>query len=151
MVWGWVENPYWQVFTGETYLQTEPPIDPSSLTRWRHRLESGGGGTAVGDRRRGASQRRIAETSTQSVILADTPIHTAIVDRGYQGAEVEGVRILRSGQRRAITWALHAMIKRRSVIEPAVGHMKADGKLGRNWLKGALGDAIHAVLCGADG
>jgi hypothetical protein len=26
VVWQWVENPYWQVFTGETYLQTEPPI-----------------------------------------------------------------------------------------------------------------------------
>jgi IS5 family transposase len=41
------------------------------------------------------------------------------------------------------------MIKRRSAIEPTIGHMKSDGKLGRNWLKGALGDAIHAVLCGA--
>ncbi|MDW9249341.1 putative transposase [Burkholderia cepacia] len=41
------------------------------------------------------------------------------------------------------------MIRRRSAIEPAIGHMKADGKLDRNWLKGALGDAIHAVLCGA--
>jgi IS5 family transposase len=30
---GWLENPYWQVFTGETHLQTEPPIDPSSLSR----------------------------------------------------------------------------------------------------------------------
>lgn len=38
VIWGWVENPYWQVFTGETYLQTQPPIDPSSLTRWRQRL-----------------------------------------------------------------------------------------------------------------
>ena len=37
VVWQWVENPYWQVFTGETLLQTEPPIDPSSLTRWRKR------------------------------------------------------------------------------------------------------------------
>ncbi len=27
--------------------------------------------------------------------------------------------------------------------------MKSDGKLDRNWLKGTLGDAIHAVLCGA--
>ncbi|EDT41446.1 ISRSO9-transposase protein [Burkholderia ambifaria MEX-5] len=27
--------------------------------------------------------------------------------------------------------------------------MKADGRLDRNWLKGALGDAIHAVRCGA--
>ena len=42
VVWGWVENPYWQVFTGETYLQIEPPIDPSSLTRWRARLGEAG-------------------------------------------------------------------------------------------------------------
>ncbi|ANW52366.1 hypothetical protein A7U58_19505 [Burkholderia pseudomallei] len=38
VVWQWLENPYWQVFTGEAYLQTKPPIDPSSLTRWRKRL-----------------------------------------------------------------------------------------------------------------
>jgi IS5 family transposase len=25
------ENPYWQLFTGETHLQNESPIDPSSL------------------------------------------------------------------------------------------------------------------------
>ena len=24
----WVENPYWQYFCGEVYLQTEAPIDP---------------------------------------------------------------------------------------------------------------------------
>ena len=34
----WVENPYWQFFCGETCLQTELPIDPSSLTRWRKRI-----------------------------------------------------------------------------------------------------------------
>ncbi|GLU33306.1 hypothetical protein Busp01_31480 [Trinickia caryophylli] len=43
------------------------------------------------------------------------------------------------------------MIRRRSAIEPVIGpvigHMKADGKLGRNWLKGTLSDAIYAVLC----
>jgi IS5 family transposase len=27
--------------------------------------------------------------------------------------------------------------------------MKNDGKLGRNWLKGTLGDPMHAVLSGA--
>jgi IS5 family transposase len=41
------------------------------------------------------------------------------------------------------------MIKRRSAIEPTIGHMKMDGRLNRNPLKGALGDALHAVLCGA--
>jgi IS5 family transposase len=45
--------------------------------------------------------------------------------------------------------ALRAMIRRRSSIEPAIGHMKTDGKLNRNWLKGTLGDAMSAVLCGA--
>jgi IS5 family transposase len=37
----------------------------------------------------------------------------------------------------------------RSAIEPAIGHMKTDGKLDRNWIKGALGGAMHAVLCGS--
>ena len=32
---------------------------------------------------------------------------------------------------------------------PAIVHMKMDGKLSRNPLKGALGDALHAVKCGA--
>ena len=34
----WVENPYYQYFTGETFFQHQPPIDPSSLTRWRGRI-----------------------------------------------------------------------------------------------------------------
>ena len=34
----WVENPYYQHFTGETFFQHRPPIDPSSLTRWRKRI-----------------------------------------------------------------------------------------------------------------
>ena len=71
------------------------------------------------------------------------------MDKGYRGVEIEGVRILRSGQKRGITRTLKAMIHRRSAIEPAIGHMKMDGRLGRNPLKGALGDALHAVMCGA--
>ncbi|SFF64389.1 hypothetical protein SAMN05518865_102410, partial [Duganella sp. CF458] len=39
-------------------------------------------------------------------------------------------------------------IRRRSAIEPAIGHMKNDGRLRRNWLKGTDGDAFHALLCG---
>lgn len=34
----WVENPYWQYFCGEDYLQHELPIDPSSMTKWRQRV-----------------------------------------------------------------------------------------------------------------
>ena len=31
----WVENPYWQYFCGMKYFEHAPPIDPSSMTRWR--------------------------------------------------------------------------------------------------------------------
>ncbi len=42
VVWRWVENPYWQLFCGETWFQHQPPIDPSSLTRWRQRIGAQG-------------------------------------------------------------------------------------------------------------
>ncbi|AJQ84232.1 transposase IS1478 [Xanthomonas oryzae pv. oryzae PXO86] len=38
----WLENPYWQFFTGEVVFQTCLPCDPSSLTRWRQRLGEAG-------------------------------------------------------------------------------------------------------------
>lgn len=47
-----------------------------------------------------------------------------------------GARIYHSGLRRGISRTLRAMIKRRSVIESAIGHMTASGNLGRNRLEG---------------
>lgn len=38
----WVENPYWQYFCGEQYLQHEFPMDPTSLVKWRKRLKEAG-------------------------------------------------------------------------------------------------------------
>jgi IS5 family transposase len=34
----WVENPYFQCFTGETFFQHRAPIHPSSLSRWCGRV-----------------------------------------------------------------------------------------------------------------
>jgi len=42
--------------------------------------------------------------------------------------------------------SINRALKRRSAIEPHIGHMKNDGKLGRNYLKGQLGDRLNAVL-----
>jgi len=89
------------------------------------------------------------ETIEQVEILAEQRPCIAIVDKGYRGVQVDGVQILRSGQRRGVTRTMKAMIRRRSAIEPTIGHMKMEGRLARNPLKGALGDALHAVLCGA--
>jgi IS5 family transposase len=38
----WLENCYWQYFTGEGYFQTRLPYDPSYFTRWRNRLGEAG-------------------------------------------------------------------------------------------------------------
>ena len=38
----WVENPYWQHFSGELYFQHRVPVDASSMTRWRQRLGEAG-------------------------------------------------------------------------------------------------------------
>ena len=40
-------------------------------------------------------------------------------------------------------------IKRRSAIEATIGHMKTDGRLDRNFLKGHAGDAINPLLAAA--
>ena len=35
---GWVENPYWQYFSGMKHFEHKLPIHPSSMTRWRNRI-----------------------------------------------------------------------------------------------------------------
>lgn len=85
----------------------------------------------------------------QVAMLTHRTPKAVFVDRGYRGIEVPGVSIWRSGQKRGVTPSIKKAIHRRSAIEPAIGHMKSDGRLRRNWLKGALGDALHAMLWGA--
>jgi transposase, IS5 family len=38
----WMENPYWQSFCGFDYFETEPPLNPSSLPKWRKRIDEDG-------------------------------------------------------------------------------------------------------------
>ena len=73
-----------------------------------------------------------------------------VVDQGYRGHGIEPsqTEILISRQRRSLTRALKRVLRRRNAIEPIIGHMKEDGWLGRNHLKGNLGDKLNALLCG---
>ena len=72
-----------------------------------------------------------------------------LADRGYRGVTpTAGSRLLISHTRR-VPPSPTKLLKRRQVVEPMIGHMKSDGLLARNWLKGAEGDALHALLCGA--
>lgn len=91
----------------------------------------------------------LAEAIEQSEILTDSRIKRVYVDRGYRGHGVQTCEVLISGQKRGMSPSLKKKLKRRSAIEPTIGHMKTEGRLGRNSLKGALGDAMHALLCAA--
>jgi IS5 family transposase len=74
----------------------------------------------------------------------------AYVDRGYRGHGLaEPVKVWIAGAKRGVTVAIRKKLKRRNAVEPVIGHMKNDGRLGRNFLKGIAGDAMNALLCGA--
>ena len=72
------------------------------------------------------------------------------VDQAYRGHDyAETDRVFITRQRRGLTPTIKRELRRRSAIEPMIGHMKADGRLGRNHLLGAAGDAINALLVAA--
>ena len=50
---------------------------------------------------------------------------------------------------RSLTLSLRRWLKRRQAVELAIGHAKHDQGMKRCRLKGADGDALHAVLCAA--
>lgn len=80
--------------------------------------------------------------------LTGTKPQRCYADRGYRGHGVTDVEVILA-HHRPPTPAQCRELKRRNAIEPVIGHMKSDGRLGRNFLKGADGDAMNAVLCGA--
>ncbi|MFL6256302.1 MAG: IS5 family transposase [Pyrinomonadaceae bacterium] len=73
----------------------------------------------------------------------------AFVDRGFKGTthHPAGVAVYVSGRKR-LTRTLKALLRRRSAIEPVIGHLKGEHKLERNHLLGQEGDRINALLTG---
>ena len=79
--------------------------------------------------------------------LTGREIERAYVDKGYRGHNAPNPhRVFISGQKRGVFGAIKRELRRRSAIEPVIGHMKADGHLGRCYLKGTAGDAANAIL-----
>ena len=73
----------------------------------------------------------------------------AFVDRGFKGTTYHPADVLVyvSGRKRLRrTWK--AMLRRRSAIEPVIGHLKHEHKMERNHLLGKEGDRINALLTG---
>ena len=55
----------------------------------------------------------------------------------------------RGGKFKSLEAQQRMWLMRRQAIEPAIGHTKSDHRMGRCWLGGSSGDALHAVLCAA--
>lgn len=73
-------------------------------------------------------------------------------DRGYRGRNAPAdhhFKVYISGQRRGLTDPIKRDLRRRSAVEPVIGHAKNDHRQGRNCLKGQHGDAANAVLAAA--
>ena len=73
----------------------------------------------------------------------------AFVDRGFKGARHHpaDVAVYISGRKR-LTRTLKALLRRRSAIEPVIGHLKQEHGMERNHLLGREGDRINALLTG---
>lgn len=88
----WVENPYWQFFCGETYLQTEAPIDPSSLTRWRKRIGEEGVETLLMSTIEAARRGGVIKKASVDRVIVDTTVMPKAIAYPTDGRLLERIR-----------------------------------------------------------
>jgi transposase, IS5 family len=93
---------------------------------------------------------------TLGPVLADLETLTGVTvrrihgDKGYRGHNYpDRFKVWISGQVRRVTKAIRREMRRRAAVEPVIGHLKEDHRMGRNHLKGRDGDRINAVLAAA--
>ena len=89
-----------------------------------------------------------ATNLTQDVGLK---IKHIVVDLGFRGVDADNPdrEIIHRGKFKSLSKQQKGWLKRRTAVEPAIGHLKSDHRLDRCWLQGALGDALHSISCAA--
>jgi IS5 family transposase len=93
----------------------------------------------------------LAGAVSQAERLTGVKFQDVMCDQGYRGHDYTGtanVHVVRYIPRKAKR-AMQRLLRRRSAIEPSIGHMKSDNRLQRNQLTGKEGDRINAVLAAA--
>lgn len=79
-------------------------------------------------------------------------ISRVLADAGYRGHNAppsHKFRVFTAGQKRRVTPAIKRQMRRRSAVEPVIGHIKNEHRMGRNYLAHTQGDAINAILAAA--
>ena len=93
--------------------------------------------------------RTLGEAVSQTEDITGCEVKRICVDRGYRGKRHHplGKEVFIAGRvRRGSPPWLKKLLKRRSAIEPVIGHLKREYGLGRNLLKGVLGDQMNPLL-----
>ena len=83
--------------------------------------------------------------------LSGMKVKEVYVDLGYRGHDYTGdamIHLVNFRSMKKKTRSVKRWLKRRSAIEPVIGHVKSDNGMGRNRLKGIEGDKINALLSG---
>ena len=90
-------------------------------------------------------------TLEQASALTGKDLERVYVDMGYRGHDYEGPVIVNVDKRRRgrTPRSVWRWMKRRSAIEPTIGHLKEHKRLNRNRLKGVVGDKVNAFLAAA--
>ena len=72
-----------------------------------------------------------------------------VADAGYKGhnaLERHKLKVYTSGQKRGVNGQVKRDLRRRAAVEPVIGHLKSEHRMGRSYLAGRAGDANNAVL-----
>ncbi len=108
----WLENPYWQYFTGGEYFEHELPLDSSSMTRWRKRLSKAGAekmleesiktGLQAGFIKRTELKRVNVDTTVQEKNVrypTDSRLYDRMRERLVKAAQVRDIKLRQSYKR----------------------------------------------------
>ena len=82
-------------------------------------------------------------------MLIGNTLERLLLDKGYRGHNAPPdykFRVFTSGQKRRMTPQIKRELRRRSAVEPVIGHLKSEHRMGRNYLWHREGDAANAVL-----
>ena len=84
--------------------------------------------------------------------ITQIPVTDCYFDKGYRVHHDKGaVAVHLSGSStRKLTRTQKRRCKRRTAVQPKIGHLKTVHRMGHSLLKGLSGDAINAVLAAAD-
>ena len=132
----WIENPYWQYFSGELVFQTDKPFDPTEFIHFRNRI-----GKEGAERLLKISVQLFGKEALEKEVLIDSTVqeknityptdaklHKRIIDKVNKIAKQEGI-VLRQTYTRTLKQLLidqrfHSHPKRRKKAKAALRKIK---------------------------